>query len=171
MGARKRRVFFHIFQFISSRIFFILNTMRICFDDDMQNAMGLFIMLDVLQCWLGMMRKNAGDGCCVCASRRRRECWIEGYLIFLGFGFWTCKDVLHASHGHGLHMTHSVLLEEHLKGLSMAQKSGGLVNGSEIRGIELDRGSGSLRGGVGSRGSLVLLGDLEESHVCSVLYM
>ena len=77
---------------------------------------------------------------------------------------------LDARHRHGLHMTQGVLLHEHLDGLLVGEERG-LVDGSEIRGVELDRGTGGLGGGVGGRGGLVLLGrgtvDLEESHFYS----
>ena len=123
----------------------------------------------LVECWVG------------CLPYEGLECWLFGYFLLVLASWDLERDPihsmfaavgLHASHRHGLHMTHGILLEEHLEGIGVAHKSVSLVDGSDIRGVELDRGSGGLRGSVDSRGGLVLLGrggsvDLEESHVCS----
>jgi len=124
--------------------------------------------------------RNAGLGVCLWRARMLGLMgifwWPENQLKALGNlagkKVADCFVSLNASHRHGLHMTHGGLLEEHLNGILVVQESVGLVDGSDIRGVELNRGSGGLRGSVDSRGGLVLLGrggsvDLEESHVCS----
>lgn len=60
-------------------------------------------------------------------------------------------------------MAHVALLEEHLDGVL-----GGEDDLGRKLAVHVDGGTGSLRGGVGGRGGLVLLGgdtgNLEESH-------
>lgn len=90
-------------------------------------------------------------------SEERR--WERMYLV---------GNDLHSSHGHGLHVSHVGLDEVGLE--SFGGHNGVLVDSSKVGGGEVDRGTGSLRGGVGSRGGLVLLGggrdsvELEEGH-------
>lgn len=78
---------------------------------------------------------------------------------------------LHSSHRQGLHVAHGCLFKEHIDRILSGHRAALAVEGGDIRGIQLDRGTGGLRRGVGSRGSLVLLGggsvdtsELEESH-------
>ena len=63
---------------------------------------------------------------------------------------------LHSRHGEGLHVAHVGLGEVSLEGLGGQDSV--LVESSKVDGVEVNRGTGGLRGGVGSRGGLVLLG-------------
>jgi hypothetical protein len=75
---------------------------------------------------------------------------------------------LHSSHGKSLHVSHVGLDKVGLEGLG--GHGGVLVDSGKVSGGEVDRGTRGLRGGVGSRGGLVLLGGgggsvkLEEGH-------
>lgn len=78
------------------------------------------------------------------------------------------RRFLHSSHGKSLHVSHVGLDKVGLEGLG--GHGSVLVDGSKVGGGEVDRGTRGLRGGVGSRGGLVLLGGgggsvkLEEGH-------